>query len=154
MKDRSIIAALVVIGAILGALREFLFVNLNYQIDHVSRETEFSYAHSRFQSWVDGWGLDSLVFSKWVLTILLAGVVLWMTLSVARILFKSMQYHKLIIGGYVLVGISALFLHLLSSAHPGFRLASVQLLHALQFPVIMVILILASSIVPRTTTEK
>ena len=70
MKQRWVGVSLLLMAAIaLGSLREFLFVNVNYQIDHVNRATPFSYAHSAFQSRVAGWGTQALVALKWSMAV-------------------------------------------------------------------------------------
>ncbi|MBK9759721.1 MAG: hypothetical protein IPO90_07060 [Flavobacteriales bacterium] len=55
------------LALVLGGLREFLFVNLNYQLDHVARRTEVSFAHSIFQGWTNDWSVGGLTVLKWIM---------------------------------------------------------------------------------------
>ena len=59
-----LLISLVIVGIALGALREFIFVNLNYWIDHVARSTQYLYAHSFFNFLQDS-SLEKLKMIKW-----------------------------------------------------------------------------------------
>jgi hypothetical protein len=76
MKKRVRALGILITGIGLGSLRDFLFINLNYQIDHVQRATTTSFAHSRFQAWVEGHDLISLLQLKWILAALFI-VAMW-----------------------------------------------------------------------------
>ncbi|MDX9751365.1 MAG: hypothetical protein RBT71_09830, partial [Flavobacteriales bacterium] len=71
--------ALTAIGA--GALREFMFLNLYYQIDFTAHGRPVSYAHSLFQGWTQGMGLGALTTLKWALSIAFAGVMLALAIA-------------------------------------------------------------------------
>ena len=59
------VALLLALAVIAGAVRDFLFLNLNYQLDAVTHHRTGSYAHSLFQNWVEGWDGPALLRAKW-----------------------------------------------------------------------------------------
>lgn len=144
MNRRLAIAGLLMVAVLLGALREFLFLNLNYQLDHLVRHTDVSYAHSLFQGWVAGWSVGALEMLKWTLT---GGFILVMTgasILLSRLLFGDHRYRRtilLVVGTLALV---AFLLHAFSAGSEGCRSVAVQMIHALQYPVPLLILLLAS----------
>ena len=145
MRRFAIISILVVaIGS--GALREYLFVNLNYQIDHVGRGTEFSYADSTFKAWTLGWDLQRLEVLKW--TFAVGYVVLLTTLAVwmARLLFGHSRHARYIVVAVFGVAGLALLLHLLSAWLPPLADVAVKLLHMLQYPVVLLVLLAANAL--------
>lgn len=141
MKQRWMTVSLLLIAAIaLGSLREFLFVNVNYQIDHVARATPFSYAHSSFQGWVAGWGTHALVMLKWCMAVAFI-VVMWiLCLLLLRVYAVPRRLFALVSALFVLVPAVALLLHLLAYRAPLAEEASVNLLHAVQNPIVLVFL--------------
>ncbi len=141
MKNRWATVSLLLFTAIvLGSLREFLFVNVNYQIDHVSRATPFSYAHSAFQGWVAGWGSHALVRLKWSMAVAFI-VVMWsLCLLLLRAYAAPRRLFLLVSALFVLVPTTALLLHLLAYRAPLAEEASVNLLHAVQNPIVLVFL--------------
>lgn len=147
MNDRFRIAGYLLVAIILGSMREFLFVNLNYQIDHVRRSTPFSFAHSKFQALVEGWTLQDLLITKWALAGFLVIIVMVLTLQVARIVFRGPRYDRFVLIGYGTASLVSLLLFIASSWLPALRLAAVQLLHSLQFPIIMIMIILSAGLV-------
>ncbi|MFZ1689141.1 MAG: hypothetical protein WAU70_17090 [Flavobacteriales bacterium] len=141
MKRRLAIAAVLAAAIALGALREFLFLNLNYQLDHVRRATGFSYAHSIFQAWTHGWSLGQLNGLKWALSI---GYVLVMTslaTVLAFLLFRRWSYSRPIVLAVGAVCGLALVLHLFSAWLPPLADVGVKLLHMVQYPVVMLVLV-------------
>ncbi|MBK8338968.1 MAG: hypothetical protein IPK99_02665 [Flavobacteriales bacterium] len=118
-------------------MREFLFVNLNYQLDHVARNTPFSYAHSRFQGWTQGIGLGGLTALKWSAAFFFILLMTSLSVIAARLLFGDHRYLRVIAFAVGAVALLALLLHSLS-----LELAAVKLLHALQYPVILLALVL------------
>lgn len=141
---RIAIIALLAIGA--GALREFMFLNLYYQIDFVQHDRMVSYAHSMFQGWTQGMDLAALIRLKWVLSVGFAAGMLGLAIVLARLRFGDHRYTRTLIFGYVGLGLLALALHVAGGAA---ALAGMKLLHALQYPVVL-ILIWAGSLLPRT----
>lgn len=129
--------AILLVAVCLGAVREFLFLNLNYSIDHLANHREFSYAHSAFQRAVEGLSLADLLLLKWALAILFVGLMAGLSVVLARVLFNDHRYRAHILIGFVAIGLLALLLHLASSSFPALEGVSVKLLHLLQYPVIL-----------------
>ncbi|MCB9170803.1 MAG: hypothetical protein H6597_03870 [Flavobacteriales bacterium] len=147
MSRRSMTAFVLLLAIPIGALREFLFINLNYQIDHLRRGTAFSYAHSLFQGWVDGWSLQDLVLLKWTFTLVFIAVMLSLALLLARIQYGSHRYAPSIIVGFVGLSAIALLLHSLRGSSDAMARVAVVLLHALQYPVPLLFIFLARPLV-------
>ena len=134
---RAAVLAIWAIAITLGAIRDFFFYNLNYQLDAVARQSPVSYAHSMFQGWVQGWDLAALLRLKWVLAFLFAGSMLLICLALARVLFGDHRHRRAIMLAYLLFGGLALALHGLAGVHPAFGHIGVKLLHSLQYPVVL-----------------
>ncbi len=150
MSRRTIASLAVVLVAIaLGVLREFLFVNLNYQLDFVTHHRAFSYAHSKFQAWVEGWELRELSALKWALAVLFTAANLALAVLLARVRVGDHRYRSALVFGFVTIGTLALIAHGLSGQFGGLRYVSVKLLHALQYPVLLLIVWAASWLKPR-----
>ena len=142
-------ASILLVGIVLGAIRDSLFINLNYQIDHVRRATPGSFAHSRFQAQVAGWDLSALVLLKWVL----AGcfvVGMWgLCLLLLRNANSSARLAKPVSLIFAAIALAALLMHGLARWLPVEE-ASVNLLHAIQYPVLLVVLQVALVVFPGT----
>jgi hypothetical protein len=136
-KSHLAAAGILMAAVALGALREFLFLNLNYQVDAVARNRPISYAHSMFQAWVHGWDLPALLRLKWALALLFAAAMAVACVLLARVLFGDHRFRRTIIMAYAIAGAVALLLHFLAAAHPAFGNIGVKLLHALQYPVVL-----------------
>lgn len=150
---RNLLVVIILLGGLaVGALREFLFINLNFQIQHVRYATPYSYAHSLFRAWVQGWDLADLLRLKWVLAVLLSAVMLGLCIGLARVLFGSHTYRKALVIGYGLAGALAVLLHLAGGLAPQLGSISVKLLHALQYPV-MLFLVWAAWLVGGTARQ-
>lgn len=154
MKKAWTIALAIAAALCLSQIRDWITYNLNYQIDHLTRGTAFSYAHSYFQEFTHGWSAGALIATKWIFALTIVVIMLVLTLVVAKALFGGTQYRKTLIITYLIVGTIALILHWLSAFHEAFALASVQLLHALQYPVVLFVLILASPLAARLSTTE
>jgi cell division protein FtsW (lipid II flippase) len=129
---------IVVVAVLLGALREFLFINLNYQIDHLEHGRAYSYAHSKFQRLVAGIDLQGLVILKWVWSGAYVLIMLILGILLSRLLFGDHRYAYPIVIGYIIIGILALLFHGISSGADAWYNIGVKLLHALQYPVILI----------------
>ena len=137
MNRRLALGLLITAAVALGSLREFLFVNLNYQIDHVERATDFSYAHTLFQGWVQGWELTTLLLAKWALALGFIGTMLGLAIGLARLLAGDHRHARALALGYAAAGGLALLLHGAAPWMPPLEAASVKLLHMLQYPVVL-----------------
>lgn len=144
------IAAVLVTAILLGAVREFFFINLNYAIDHLQHHRAYSYAHSAFSAAVHGWSLKQLVLLKWAAGLVFTGAMLVLTIAMARVLFGDHRYRTALVVLTLSIGVLAFVLHLGGSAHPAFELVSVKLLHMLQYPGILLFLWVASMLKHRT----
>lgn len=132
---RGLVLLLVLAGVALGALREFLFLNLNYQLDHVARHTAFSYAHSLFQGWVGGLDLRGLLVLKWGLACAFIAAMCGLTIGLARLCFGSYRHARAVLLATIAFAALALALHGLAHWVPALERVSVQVLHMLQYPV-------------------
>ena len=147
MGRRSTLLACLFLALVLGGLREFLFVNLNYQLDHVARQTEVSFAHSIFQAWTNDWSLGTLTVLKWTMAGAFTTAMCLLCIWLARSLFAPRQFDKWILLGYSAVGLVALLLHVSAQWFaPPLEIVSVKLLHALQYPVVLIFLWAASNL--------
>lgn len=140
MPRRTQLVLLMLAAVALGAAREFLFLNLNYQIDAVANHRAVSFAHSIFRSWTAGWGLDALLRLKWLLALLFVALTLALSITCARIVFGDHRYRIALFGGFALVGMMALVMHLLANAVPPLHAVSVKLLHLMQYPVVLFVI--------------
>lgn len=132
--------AILVAAMTAGALREFLFINLNYQIDFVGHERAFSYAHSAFRAWVDGWDLNGLLALKWGFSFLFIAINLLLAVSLARVRLGDHRYRSVLLVGFLIAGTITLTAHLAAPYVPGSGTLSVKLLHAMQYPVLLLLL--------------
>ncbi|MGV3636651.1 MAG: hypothetical protein ACO1NQ_03290, partial [Flavobacteriales bacterium] len=115
-------------------------------IDHLANHRPYSYAHSSFTAAVQGLDLGQLVQLKWGLAALFVGVMLGLTVLMARLLFGDHRYRRVLVLGTGGLGALALVLHGLGRWHPAFDLVSVKLLHLLQYPAILLFLWAASKL--------
>ena len=142
MNTRRLLIALVLgVGLALGALREFLFINLNYQLDFVRHGRAVSYAHSLFRRWVAGWELTELTVLKWVLAGGYVAVMGALCVALAHLLWGDHRYRRLLVLGYATLAMVALGLQALSTLMVGAGDVAVQLLHALQYPLVLFLLL-------------
>jgi len=134
---RVLIGMTLLIAVVAGAAREFLFINLNYEIDRVQHHRDVFYAHSLFRSWVHGFDLRGLLALKWAFALAFIGLMLALSVVLARTLFGGTRYRKAIIIGFLAIGLLAFGLHLLSGHLPPLEGISTKLLHLLQYPVFL-----------------
>jgi hypothetical protein len=148
-RDRIAMATILVAAVALGASREFLFLNLNYQLDAVAHQRSISYAHSLFQGWVQGWDLRDLVLLKWSLALLFSVLMALACIAMARVLFGDHRHRRTVIFGYLALGTIALALNSLGSIHPAFGAIGVKVLHTLQYPVLLFFVWAAATLGPQ-----
>lgn len=143
-----LLVGMVIIGIALGALREFIFVNLNYWIDHVARSTEHLYAHSYFD-FLHGTSLGSLKAMKWTIAVLLIILMFVLTSLFLELFFQRREVRKWVVicfGGAL--SFSAIFyiLHLILAPETAMLSISVKAFHALQYPFFVLVLVPAISL--------
>ncbi len=134
---RIAIFSILICGILLGAAREFTFLNLNYQIDFLANNRTDNYAHSLFQGWVDGSKLSTLIFLKWGLAFAFAGSMCILSILLLRRLFGDHRYAKYTVIGFILLGLIATIFHFLSLKVPAFEGVSIKLLHLIQYPALL-----------------
>ncbi len=134
---RFIIFSILICGILLGAAREFMFLNLNYQIDFLANNRTDNYAHSLFQGWVVGAKLSTLIFLKWGLAFAFAGSMCILSILLLRQLFGDHRYAKVTVIGFILCGVIATIFHFLSLEVPAFEGVSIKLLHLIQYPALL-----------------
>lgn len=147
-------AALILAAGIgLGALRELLFINLNYQIDHVRRGTPWSFAHSRFQGLVADWDLPMLTRLKWALAVLFV-LLMW---GLCLLLLRNAGMFRRLAGpvtiGFAGIALCAFLLHMAARWLP-LEEASVNLLHAIQYPVLLLVMQAALWVFPHLAAKE
>ncbi|MBL7950732.1 MAG: hypothetical protein JNM62_03330 [Flavobacteriales bacterium] len=147
---RITLVAILLVTVAVGAMREFVFINLNYCIDHLANHRQVNYAHSLFRKAVEGLTLNSLVVLKWSFTIAFIGVMLGASVFTARLLFGDHRYARPIMWGFVVIAALALALHLAAQHVPALALASIKLIHLLQYPVLLFFLWAAALLRERT----
>lgn len=131
------ILGIVMAGIALGAAREFLAINLNYQIDAVRYHRIVSYAHSLFQGRVEGWPLGDLLRLKWGIALVFSGLMCLLCIGLARLLNGDHRHRMAIVIAFLATGALALTLHFASGPVPQFGAASIKLLHLMQYPVVL-----------------
>ncbi|MBK7238902.1 MAG: hypothetical protein IPI00_01710 [Flavobacteriales bacterium] len=134
---RVVIFSILICGILLGAAREFMFLNLNYQIDFVANNRADNYAHSLFQGWVVGANLSTLIFLKWGLAFAFAGSMCILSILLLHQLFGDHRYAKFTVIGFILCGVIATIFHFLSLKVPAFEGVSIKLLHLIQYPALL-----------------
>ena len=145
-RRRLIIGSILLAAVVLGALREFLFLNLNYQIDFVEHQRAFSYAHSAFQRSVEGWSLRALVILKWAAAMVSVAIMLVLAIVLSRQLFGDHRYLRGLVLGFGAIGVLALVLHYVGNSVEAAEAVSVKLLHFLQYPVVLFFLWAAAAL--------
>lgn len=133
-----------VAGIAVGAWREFAFINLNYQIDHLANHTPFSYAHSMVQRWTSGMDLGDLLALKWFLGLLATAVMAGLCIVLVRLLFGSWRSAPAILAAFAGFALLALLLHGLARWAAPFELVSVRVSHMLQYPVPLLFVLVAA----------
>jgi len=136
------VAALLGLGIALGSLREFVFINLNYELSAASGQTPWSYAHSAVQRALEGWTVPQMLRLKWVLAMAFVATMGTLTFATGRLLFGR-RLDRVIGLGYGLIALLALLLHVAAHWLPFTASAGVKLLHLLQYPMPIVVLVVA-----------
>lgn len=147
------LALLLVMAIALSSLREFCFHNLNYQLSFAAGQTDRSYAHSLVRHQLEGWGHAPLLRLKWMLAITFIAFMGALTFFTGRVLFGK-RLDRVILLGYLLIGVGALLLNVSARWLPFTASAGVKLLHLLQYPMPMVFLIIASFLPGERTASR
>ena len=149
MSRRWRIIIILSIGIALGALREFLFINLNYQIAFATHLHDLSYAHSAFQRWVGGWDAGMLFMAKWALALAFTLAMLSLCLALSRVLGLPRRSDRAIIVTFAAIAVVSIALHLSGpwlGQGAALDAVSVKLSHVLQYPVVLLFVWAAASL--------
>lgn len=141
MKRLPAVLLVLALAVMLGSLRDLLLINLNYQLDHVQRGTPYSYAHSAFQAAVSGWGLKALIVLKWGLAIGFVAATWTLCQALLAVFGVRARAGRLVTIGFGGIAVLALVAHVLAHFWPRLEPVSVDLLHAIQYPVIVLLLL-------------
>ncbi|MBL7965252.1 MAG: hypothetical protein JNM31_15560 [Flavobacteriales bacterium] len=136
-RSRILVGLIAAMAIALGVARDFLFSNLNYQLDHLVRHTRHSYAHSQFQRAVEGWSAGGLSALKWALALAFTAAMCTLCVLLARSLEGTYRHARAIMLLFLATGLLALVLHFTAvqlHSRPV-EFVAVKLLHALQYPV-------------------
>lgn len=135
-KTRGLLVLLVGAMVALGFVRDFIFVNLNYQLSFVYYEKERSFTHSFFD-FLNNYSYSQLYYSKWWLTGIFALLNILLCLVLVYLLFKSKR--KVKVAGLILSGLVVLAFigyaagYLTGSTDTAYRFAR-TIMGALQSP--------------------
>lgn len=143
-RNRLIGALIILLAALVGAFRDYLFVNLNYQIDALVNHRKVSYAHSDFRAAVAGLDADALTIMKWGSAALFILVMLLAAILLSRVLFGDQRYRVPIVIATMTVAAVSLGCHVISAWWPALEGLSIALSHAVQYPVPLLFIYAAS----------
>jgi len=128
---------------ILGFLRDFLFVNLNYQASKTYYHTINDYRISESIRFLESWSYTKLYYTKWALTILFSSCYALLTLYSIHLVFKSKFYNKLTMYTYLTLLILSFIAfgvgYLSDNLTKGYSIAR-QMMGWLQSPIILMLL--------------
>ena len=124
---RGTLVAVVVIALVLiGAFRDFLFVNINFQLHYMWANLTTNKTHSFF-SFLNDYTYWEIYYAKFALTGIFALIYLALTLLLLKLIFNQRRYAKItIILFAVMIGISLIFFgggYLFGDPHTGYDLA-------------------------------
>ena len=138
--------AIVLIAFIaVGILRDFIFVNWNYQLDTTEHHRSFTYAHSFFD-FISDWTYTKLYWSKWVLTAVFCSL----NFFIGYLFFSNQLQKKQLLYLYLTVGVVAILIF--STSYFNFKkgyLLSREIIGFLQSPLPTVILYFTSVVFPK-----
>ena len=140
-------ALIIVLATLAGAFRDYLFVNLNYQIDALANHRRISYAHSDFRAAVAGLDAYTLTIVKWASAALFILAMLGAAILLSRVLFGDQRYRKPIVIATMTIAAVSLACHAMTAWSPAFEGVSIALSHAIQYPVPL-LFIYAASLAP------
>jgi hypothetical protein len=140
---RIVVFCLVVLMILLGAFRDFVFVNINYQLNYLWKEQDFSRAHSFFD-FLAGYDYWTIYYWKFALTGIFALLYFVLTWTLIKVIFNNRKFQRyaVILFGSV-VAMSLLLFgggYLFGNAHFGYDLAR-HFMDVVQSPIAAMILI-------------
>lgn len=136
-------AALISAFIVVGFLRDFIFINLNYHLAHLKVEGSRSYAHSFFD-FLHQFSFMQIYYSKYVITLIFTIANFVLGYSLIRIVLKNQNLLRLYAVLYAVVTASALLFFaggfILGDPDQGYSFSRI-LMGFLQSPVPAAILI-------------
>ncbi len=149
---RKIIIGLSILAVVmLGFLRDFIFVNINYQLQHLYYQTEHTYAHSFF-AFLSDYSYQQLYYGKFALTALFTLLYLVLTSLSIQLIYRKRQWLKWILYLFgAMVTVAAIFYGLgyaFGNPTRGYKLARV-FMGIVQSPIPLMVLIPAFSLIKK-----
>ncbi len=160
-KKYILLAITIILFVVIGFLRDFIFVNINYQIGYLDQKTylgnqAINYTHSSL-SFLYNWSASSLIYLKWILTLVFT-IIYWAISYLAiHSLYPTKKVFKIITGLYLSIILISSLLYLsgyfLISHVAAFRLSRVFMGFA-QSPILAMILIPAFKLLEQNKSQK
>lgn len=123
------------LASLLGAAREFMAVNINFQIDYLANARDRNYAHSVFRDWAAGWDLQDALRVKWLTALVFMSAMAGLSMGMARARFGTHRHAAFILICFIVLGGIAAACHLAAPVLAPLRHVGIAILHALQYPV-------------------
>jgi hypothetical protein len=117
VKKWSQVLAIILIVIFLGYIRDFIFVNLNWNIKFLSGTAKKNYMHSFFVPFgFQNWSVKSLIVLKWALTFSWVAVSALLSHWAVKVFYPNKSYLvKLVWGFYALICAVALPIYFLGA---------------------------------------
>jgi len=134
----------VVLLIVVGFLRDFIFVNLNYQASLAYYHQDNDYKLSSLISFIETWSYKRLYISKWILTMLFTILYGAITYFCVYFFFREKKYNKISIGIYIVIISISFLIYLFGYFTNNYQKAysvSRQLMGLLQSPIIIMLLL-------------
>ena len=151
MKNSKWLKILIAIALFIavGLLRDFIFVNWNYQLNATFHNKSFTYAHSFFD-FLTTWSYSTLYWGKWVLTAIfcLANFIIGYLYFTKKSIKNQLTYI------YVVIGIVALIVFGLSylGVNKAYTLSR-EIIGFLQSPLPAILLYFVHRLIPEKSNN-
>ena len=136
--------SIVVLFLLLGFLRDFLFVNINYQASIAYYNAPNEHYMPTSLNFIETWSYKKLYYTKWLLTLVFAVVYSTITFGSIKYFFKQKSYNKITLGIYLLLVVIAfssyLFGLFFNEYIKGYSIAR-QIMGLVQSPLVLMILL-------------
>lgn len=143
--------AIIIAFVLLGFLRDFLFVHLNYQIAKLYYK-DYNYTLPDFVSFLGNFSYAGLNNLKWVFTVLFLLLYFLLTIITVKQLFPAKIYFRITaffyLGVVILGAIAYIFGVVVFSSDRAYNIA-LFFTHMVQSPIVIMILIPAFKLAPR-----
>ncbi len=142
------------LAVFMGFFREFVFLNINAQIDFVSGGHAYNYTHT-LMMWLDSGGYDvgEMVAIKWFATFIFGGAFMILALLGVHVVWRKRKYLKYVLWVYVALfvfsGLSYAVGTEIFNSYYGYRFARIFMGFA-QSPIPLMIMIPAFYLLERS----